>query len=253
MSNNRRRIARYSPAALKGREAAPNQPPSTAIVKVGDAVQHFVHGAEPFRTGMHSAGNPTDVSQLLESAQRNLAAGRISAGMELLANATLELRGRSDPAAWKAIVLDVCRTHEVFATLLLDPFTARSFYKPRGYPGDAVLLDLIYGEGHCDSLLKEATVDGRAIYQYSSRRVAPLAVRWRCRHIAQLIDDAAGRRGPLRILSIASGHARELGQCRAARSGGIKQFVALDTDPDSLHTLAQLVATRAPPLRSLCI
>src|SRR5215471_14831280 len=39
---------------------------------------------------------------------------------------------------------DACQTHPLHRMALEDPFTERAFSKPRGYAGDAVMLDYIY-------------------------------------------------------------------------------------------------------------
>ena len=47
--------------------------------------------------------------------------------------------------------------HAVRDLLLNDPFTYRAFAKPRGYAGDAVMMDYIYGLGEADDALRNAT------------------------------------------------------------------------------------------------
>lgn len=186
-----------------------------------------------------SCAEREQTAKCLDDARDRLVSGAIAAGMQRLAKALLHCRAISDVKDWKATVTGVCRNHEILHTLLLDPFTARSFYKPRGYPGDAVLLDLIYGFGERDALLSGVPEVGRLIYEYSSNRVAPNAVRWRCHHIAQRIDELSQRRGPLRVLSIASGHARELRHSLAAHEGGVSEFVALDADRQTLEVASR--------------
>src|ERR1700739_1428470 len=39
---------------------------------------------------------------------------------------------------------DICQAHSLHKRMLEDPFTRRAFEKPRGYVGDAVMLDYIY-------------------------------------------------------------------------------------------------------------
>ena len=65
-----------------------------------------------------------------------------------------------------------CRDHPVGAYLYQDPLTFRCFQKPRGYPGDAEIIDLIYGSGKGCEALAATTAIGRKIYNYNFHTVA---------------------------------------------------------------------------------
>jgi extracellular factor (EF) 3-hydroxypalmitic acid methyl ester biosynthesis protein len=54
------------------------------------------------------------------------------------------------------------RRHSIFAQLLADPMTRQAFKKPRGYPGDADLIDLIYGSEPAVAALDAASPIGLA-------------------------------------------------------------------------------------------
>jgi hypothetical protein len=54
-----------------------------------------------------------------------------------LADARLRLGER-----WPTAIADLCRPHLLCELLLADPLTARARAKPRGYAGDAVMLEL---------------------------------------------------------------------------------------------------------------
>jgi hypothetical protein len=56
-----------------------------------------------------------------------------------------EVRRSLNAEDWKRFCSEVLHTHPVHDFFLEDPFTKHSFTKPRGYPGDADLLDYIYG------------------------------------------------------------------------------------------------------------
>lgn len=51
-------------------------------------------------------------------------------------------------------------SHPVRKVVHQDPITFRSFSKPRGYAGDAVLLDYLYGEPAVNGSVKENTEIG---------------------------------------------------------------------------------------------
>lgn len=120
----------------------------------------------------------------------------------------------------------------VRAVLHLDPYTRRGFLKPRGYPGDAVLLDYIYG---CAPLPEETPAPGRAVYEWCSLRSdAFAAVRDRRRRLARLLDDTAERTPGARALAVACGHLREAHLSAAVVGRRLGELVALDQDPASL-------------------
>ena len=83
--------------------------------------------------------------------------------MDALHGALLEPWKRNDVAAQKSATEDV-RRHSIFAQLLADPMTRQAFRKPRGYPGDADLIDFIYGSESSVAGLDAASPTGRAIY-----------------------------------------------------------------------------------------
>ena len=56
-----------------------------------------------------------------------------------------ELRSAASTGEWPGLREQI-QSHPVRALIHEDPMTRRSFEKPRGYAGDAVLLDYIYGE-----------------------------------------------------------------------------------------------------------
>jgi hypothetical protein len=128
--------------------------------------------------------------------------------------------------------------HAVRDLLLNDPFTYRAFAKPRGYAGDAVMMDYIYGLGEAEDALRNATPLGRAIFQHLDTRPAKRGVRYRRHLIAHLLDEI-GRRGNARVLAIAAGHLREVDLSAAARGRKFAEFVALDQDEASLSVVAR--------------
>src|SRR5690242_9529003 len=133
-------------------------------------------------------------------------------------------------AVWKSRPMaDYARAtldHPLRGLLHQDPFTYRAFSKPRGYAGDAVMMDYNYGLGEARTAAREATLLGRAILQYMDTRPSAQAVRYRRRLLAALIDRIA-RRGGASVLAIAAGHLREVELSRAVQSGALLEFVAL--------------------------
>jgi len=150
-----------------------------------------------------------------------------------------DLAGRRDdePEGW-AQYAAACREHPVRRLLHQDPFTWRAFSKPRGYAGDAVMMDYIYGLGEAASAARGATPIGAAIMRYMGTRPSARAVRYRRQLLAELIDHTAERGGD-RVFALAAGHLREIGLSRAVRDGSLTEVVAVDADEASLSVVAQ--------------
>src|SRR5215472_7964608 len=47
-------------------------------------------------------------------------------------------------STWKQFATKECRQHPLMQLLQHDPLTYRAFSKPRGYAGDAVMMDMVY-------------------------------------------------------------------------------------------------------------
>src|SRR5436190_10133102 len=98
------------------------------------------------------------------------------------------------PNEWGTDVLPWIRSTESFARFQQDPFTNHSFRRPRGYAGDAGLLDQIYRPDTIAS--RDVTQTGRAIFRYTSVGTASRAVANRRALIARKVDSLALRSGP---------------------------------------------------------
>lgn len=178
--------------------------------------------------------SPTLVTGFLDRALEGIDGGRVEEGLDELYEGAVNRRAGSSPQDWRSFVAQVVRPHAVLERIHLDPIARRSFEKPRGYAGDAVLLDYIYG------LSPVLSGDARAaeIHAYGRTRPACLGVRRRRRRIAAWIDEASARADrPLRVLSVASGHLREAELSAAFREGRIEEYVALDSDAESCAQL----------------
>ena len=171
----------------------------------------------------------------LDIVNEQLLAGRIARPLDELFDELLERR-ENDPQDWPEFAQS-CLSHPVCKLLHQDPFTYRAFAKPRGYAGDAVMMDYIYGLGEAAPAALSATPLGRAIFQYMGTRPAAQAVRYRRRLLAELIDSVA-ERGGSSVLAIAAGHLREAELSAAAHAGKLQEFVAFDQDQASLSVVA---------------
>jgi hypothetical protein len=149
-----------------------------------------------------------------------LEGGRTSGIVARLAGELHLLRRTSATAIWQKLIT-VAQAHPVMEFLKQDPLTNWSFTKPRGYSGDAGLLDIYYKHPSMDHLLTECTGLGREIYDYTSDVPACAAGRERCEILARFVDETAERlEEPAEILAVAAGHLREAGICRADKAMG---------------------------------
>jgi len=171
----------------------------------------------------------------LDTVNEQLQAGRIAQPLDELFE-DLRARREEDPQEWPTYAR-TCLSHPLRALLHKDPFTYRAFAKPRGYAGDAVMMDYIYGLGEAGPAARDASPLGRAIFQYMGTRPSAKAVRYRRRLLAGLIDQVT-ERGGSSVLAIAAGHLREVGLSAAAQAGELKEFVAFDQDEASLAVVA---------------
>ena len=150
-----------------------------------------------------------------------------------------KMRARLDPPVWRVLV-PIAQGHPVAEFFLQDPFTRWSFEKPRGYSGDAHLLDFIYGHPSVDEKIANATPVGKALYGYTKHGFSPVAVRERRDLLTLHVDQIAAARGPeAEVLTIAAGHLREADASAALREGRLKRWVALDQDPLSVGSIAR--------------
>jgi extracellular factor (EF) 3-hydroxypalmitic acid methyl ester biosynthesis protein len=179
---------------------------------------------------------PIHQKTALDSVHGQLQAGRIAGALDELFD-DLRARREEDPEDWPAYAR-ACLSHPVCGLLHQDPFTYRAFAKPRGYAGDAVMMDYIYGMGEAGEAARNATPLGRAIFQHMDTRPSAKAVRFRRRLIVDLIDQVA-RRKTARVLAVAAGHLREVEISRAMQSGKVQEFVAFDQDESSLAVIAR--------------
>ncbi|MFB0491285.1 extracellular factor (EF) 3-hydroxypalmitic acid methyl ester biosynthesis protein [Methylobacterium sp. OAE515] len=123
----------------------------------------------------------------------------------------------------------LCRSHPLSQILLMDPYARRAFEKPRGYAGDAVMLDYIYRPAR-------SSLDGIASVIHEATTTLPNAksILWRQDYLANLINKTMTSRETAEVLSVASGHMRELDRLRDITRDTNVKFTALDQDPASI-------------------
>jgi extracellular factor (EF) 3-hydroxypalmitic acid methyl ester biosynthesis protein len=170
----------------------------------------------------------------LDRAYTHLLNGNTAEGIDLICDTLRRLKSILEPEEWDDYIENICMKHPIVDLLHQDPFTWRSYSKPRGYAGDAKIIDYIYGfEDHKPA--PEGTSEiGKQIFKYGLSRPAPVAVRERRRIAASNIDAVANKIHKPRILALAAGCLREAEISSAVKEHRIGELVALDQDPESL-------------------
>ncbi|MCA8887376.1 MAG: class I SAM-dependent methyltransferase [Parvularculaceae bacterium] len=169
----------------------------------------------------------------LDDIATQMRGGDVQGGMARLIDTLRDARETAGSALWRDELVDAAVSHPVKDLVLHCPITSHSRSRPRGYPGDAELLDHIYGMGAATAAPHPATLRGQ-FYYYGVWSPACTSVRHRRDLLAKMIDSTAATCEKPSILSIACGHLREAEFSRAVTSGGIGRFVALDQDERSL-------------------
>lgn len=128
----------------------------------------------------------------------------------------------------------LCRAHPLSDLLMLDPYSRRAVDKPRGYAGDAVMLDYIYRPSR-------PSLDGVASIVHSATTSLPNAksILWRRDYIATMIYNCMRKKECPEVMSVAAGHMRELDALRDMTADTNVTITALDQDSDSLREAKQ--------------
>ncbi|TIM69160.1 MAG: class I SAM-dependent methyltransferase [Mesorhizobium sp.] len=149
------------------------------------------------------------------------------------------MRSKVHPDVWQAL-MPVVRDHPVLEYFLEDPLTRWSHDKPRGYSGDAQLLDYIYCDPHVAESVANASEVGKALYRHTKDVPSCVAARERRDLLTRYVDEIATRNGPqAEVLAIAAGHLREANRSAALQEGRLKRWVALDQDPQSVGLITR--------------
>lgn len=131
---------------------------------------------------------------------------------------------------------EITRNHPVFNILQQDPYTNRAYTKPRGYAGDAVMMDYVYS-GIAPS---GTTTEGQGVFECSTRSSLGLSVVFRKALLNTYLNDVFLKNQNARILSVASGHCRELSESLVLSKHFKGEFIAFDQDAKSCDEIKQV-------------
>jgi extracellular factor (EF) 3-hydroxypalmitic acid methyl ester biosynthesis protein len=181
---------------------------------------------------------PPALQSLLDQADARLAPDSALATVQALAQGLRDQRLALGEPAWGAVARQA-RGHRLLDKLREDPLTDRALCRPRGYPGDAVTLDYMYG-GLPATAQQTTTRLGRAIFAYTAGCSATaVALRQRRNTLSLAIDETAATVRGARVLAVGCGHLREARLSRAVAAHGLAEIVALDSDRDALRVVAR--------------
>jgi extracellular factor (EF) 3-hydroxypalmitic acid methyl ester biosynthesis protein len=173
--------------------------------------------------------------QILESAMEKIKDGKLINAIRQLDAPLSELWAKARASEIAEGIRYQSRKHNLFSVLQRDPFTNRAATKPRGYAGDAVMMDYIY-KGTAPHIADEFD---KALFNCITHASTALSVCFRRQLLRSLIDDTVSSTPHARLLSVASGHARELDGSLVGSPVFDGEFVALDQDQLSCEEVAR--------------
>jgi SAM-dependent methyltransferase len=172
---------------------------------------------------------------LMDEVSLMLLSGSVEAGMDHLIIGLRTIQRNFDSEAWEEFSRKIFREHPLADLIYQCPFAQHSSTQPRGYAGDADLIDFVYGN---KTLSGQVTPLGKDIFKYFMDTPGSRSVRARRDVLAEAIDRVASLTShPIQILSVACGHLREAYLSKAVQSKQVDKFFALDQDPLSLSLI----------------
>lgn len=169
----------------------------------------------------------------LDNVQARILDGDVFDSVNFVATEMTKVRLGSQGDYWAEQLLPAISAHPIREILQLDPYTDRALRKPRGYAGDAVMLDYVYfGK-------PPLTTSELGVQIFNTTTVSPgaMAVKWRAEFLGRAIDEIADLQKQANILSLACGHLREAEYSAALRTGRFGTIYAVDQDAESIEVV----------------
>ncbi|MFP7288228.1 class I SAM-dependent methyltransferase [Shouchella clausii] len=185
----------------------------------------------------------TTTNKLVDDVEMKINQGHFSEAFTTLYYGLDNIRKHASKEEWKQFITHY-RQHEISGFFLQEPFSRRSFEKPRGYAGDPVIIDFVYDYDTAISPpYEDRQTDISLLLSYELNRIscANDAVRERKRIFSRKIDQTVERVANPSILSFASGHLREVQESAAFKNKRIGKFVAIDQDKEALSVAGEII------------
>jgi hypothetical protein len=188
-----------------------------------------------YANDIDSTSPTATLAPLFDRVRRSIEHGLVDDGMDELYGGLERIRNGMQPDEWQVFAAHAREDRAIGELVYQDPLTRRAREKPRGYAGDAIMMDYLYDIHEARRDVATATETGSAICGFVRNRPAGCSVRYRREHIARLVDQIAAAQPQPHVLAIAAGHLREAELSTALAAGRVGRFVALDADAESLR------------------
>jgi hypothetical protein len=171
----------------------------------------------------------------MDDATRHLKNGEVVAAFKILGNEMTGIWNKAYEQGQIDRAIGIVKEHELFSIVQQDPYSSRAYQKPRGYAGDAVMMDYVYAGIPNDDVSEL----GKAVFTGTTRGSMGLSVLFRRQLLTAHINEVASSRSDFKILSVASGHCREIENSLLANSEFTDsgKLVAFDQDAESCDTV----------------
>jgi extracellular factor (EF) 3-hydroxypalmitic acid methyl ester biosynthesis protein len=122
---------------------------------------------------------------LFSQAHEQLLNKNYVAGFQLLGRPLSDLFKQHEALGTTDQLIADARAHDIFPSLQQDPYTHRAYTKPRGYAGDAVMMDYVYQSmpGYSMSPM------GAGVFKATTRVSMGLSVVYRKALLSSYIND----------------------------------------------------------------
>ena len=170
---------------------------------------------------------------LFDDTHDALLAGDVHSAMDGLYEGLASFRADLPADQWREFG-DLLRRHPLHHLLLQSPFARRAFEKPRGYAGDAALIDFLYGLGQWP---RDCSTLGEVLYSWEFEIPGSRSIRRRRMSIAREIDHVAEDHLAASVLSVACGHLCEAALSTAVRESRV-HVTGVDQDAESVAMVA---------------
>src|SRR5215470_14870787 len=149
---------------------------------------------------------------------------------ELMLHDLNRLRSRVDERTWRTSLIPRLRSEPFYASSQEDPLSRRATHKPRGYAGDAHLIDFIYRSDAIGGEVVSSTPTGQALCNYWTNSPAARSVRDRKSYFTTQLVRTVVRKRRARILVLACGHFREGDVVIGNEAFGDARIICIDQD-----------------------
>jgi SAM-dependent methyltransferase len=157
--------------------------------------------------------------------------------VDRLSDSLFWIRADVSSGRWQS-VRESAWTHPLMGLLQESPFLRRAFAKPRGYPADPVLLDMVL-DGVAGPTEPDVSAIGQRLFERDLNTPFAMALRERRSFFAALIDHVADMVPAPAVLAVGCGHLREAELSSAIQEERLGVLMALDPDSTALAQVAE--------------